>query len=200
MTENNKPLQPMTDEQLAAVKAEIAAAQAANQQLAIISDDNGRTLLVNPKDPAYLLAQFEAGNTGAFFSSIQNPTGDRNVAIKMYNAISDTLPLREYVNTPLAITDIMAHPVDLLDEKTGEVVPAIRTILIDQDGTAYAAVSEGIRSSITRLVQVAGQLPWSPPLHMIAVQKPTRNAMYQVLTIRLLTPEEVTTGKVNKKK
>lgn len=166
----------------------------------VVTTEQGQRFLMDQKDPAYLLSQFEAGNNSAFFSSIQNPTGDRDLSIKIYNAISDTQQLREYINVPLSITDILAHPVSLLDEKTGEVTDAIRTILIDEEGTAYAAVSEGIRSSITRLVQIAGALPWTPSLKMVALQKPTRNAMYQVLTIRLLTDEEQKTGKVKKSK
>lgn len=187
---NDKPLVPMTDAEMAEVKKNIAAAQAANQQLAVVGNDDGRTMVVNPKDPAYLLAQFESGNNTAFFSSIVND-GSRETTIKIYNALTDTEQLREYINVPLDIVDVMAHPVELVDEKTGEVVQAIRTILVDADGTAYAAVSEGIRSSISRLVQIAGSLPWNnPPLRMCAVQKPTRNAMYQVLTVKLLAAGE----------
>ncbi len=158
-------------------------------QLAVQDQASNLPTLSNRNDPNYLMAQFEAGNNAAFYSSIKSD-GTRNTEIKIYNAISDTVSLRDYVNQPLEIVDVMAHPVDLVDEESGELTTAIRTILISKDGEAYAAVSEGIRSSIARLVQICGQAPWSPALKVTAVEKSTRNKMFRVLTLRLLTDQE----------
>lgn len=159
-------------------------------QVAVMPPVNAPAAVLTKNDPNYLMAQFEAGNNTAFYTSLK-PDGTRETAIKIYNAISDTEQLRDHVNEVLNIVNVMAHPLELLDEESGEITTAIRTILIDEDGTAYAAVSEGVRSSITRLVQICGQAPWEQPLRLTAVEKSTRsNAMFRVLTLRLLADGE----------
>ena len=127
---------------------------------------------------------FEAdGSKELFFSSIQ--ATDRKSAIKMYNAInSRENPLADHKGEVLEITDMVAHAITLQDENTKEDVEALRVVLVSKDGTAYHAVSQGVVSSIQKIISIVGPAPWNEPLEIVPVEVKTRKN-FKTLTLKL---------------
>lgn len=124
-------------------------------------------------------------NTGtALFSTIQGD--DRATRIKVYNAISDSEnSLDDHKGEIIEITDFVAHPIELQDEVTGEMVQAMRVVLLTADGVGYHAVSSGVVSSMQRIIGLVGQGPWTAePLKVVPVEKKTRKG-FKTLTLKL---------------
>ena len=85
--------------------------------------------------------------------------------------------LVEQVNVPLELTDYMAHNIQVANGKGGELVDAVRLVMIDKDGTTYECVADTLVQSLGSLMFAYGQPPWSPPLKVAvrSTQKNTRN-------------------------
>ncbi|MED1164572.1 hypothetical protein, partial [Bacillus paranthracis] len=118
---------------------------------------------------------FEAeGSKEVFFSSIQKT--DRKSAVKMYNAInSSENALSDHTGEVLQITDMVAHAITLEDEQTKENVDALRVVLLDKDGKGYHAVSQGVVSSIQKIISIVGPAPWTDePLKIVPYEVKTR--------------------------
>lgn len=122
--------------------------------------------------------------SSALFSTIQ--VTDRASKIKLYNAISDSEnALDDHKGEVLEITDMVAHPIELEDEVTKEMVQAMRVVLLDKKGTGYHAVSSGVVSSMQRIIAIVGQGPWTDePLQIVPVEKKTRKG-FKTLTLKL---------------
>ena len=114
--------------------------------------------------------------------------GSRSAKVEIYNAIQNSSEqLSEHTNEILEIVDIVAHPIQLPDEKTGEVVNAIRTVLIDKGGIGYQAVSNGICQALSKIIAIIGQPHWDEPVKMKPVLRKSKNSsMNQYLTIELI--------------
>ena len=128
--------------------------------------------------------------TEQFYCSIKND-GTRKSAIKIYNAINNAdEPIAKHINEVLEIVNIVAHPVELLDEETGEIITALRTVLIAKDGKAYNAVSGGITNSLARIFAIVGKPDggaWEKePVKIKVKQVQTRNGNNKVNTIELV--------------
>lgn len=122
--------------------------------------------------------------SSALFSTIA--TTDRKSKIKLYNAISDSEnALDDHKGKVLEITDFVAHPVEIEDEVTKEMVQVMRCVLLTADGTGYHAVSAGVASSMQRIIGIVGEGPWTDePLQIVPVEKKTRKG-YKTLTLKL---------------
>ncbi|MED1211873.1 hypothetical protein [Bacillus paranthracis] len=128
---------------------------------------------------------FEAeGSKEVFFSSIQKT--DRKSAVKMYNAInSSENALADHTGEVLQITDMVAHAITLEDEQTKENVDALRVVLLDKDGKGYHAVSQGVVSSIQKIISIVGPAPWTDePLKIVPYEVKTRKG-FKTLTLQL---------------
>ena len=82
--------------------------------------------------------------------------------------------LKDAVNIPLRITDIVAHSVEMADTITGEVIEGVRIVLVDADGTLYSCVSKGIQKSVQLIMAAYGMPPWSGGLRLVAKLVQTR--------------------------
>lgn len=119
----------------------------------------------------------------AVFSSIQGT--DRATNIKIYNAINASEnSLSDFVGEILEITDMVAHPIELEDEQTGEKIKAMRVVLLTKDGVGYHSVSGGVVSSLQKLIGIVGQAPWTPALQVVPVKVKTRKK-FETLTLKL---------------
>lgn len=126
---------------------------------------------------------FEAGGKDVFFSSIQSK--DRKSAIKVYNAInSSENALADHKGEVLQITDMVAHAITLEDEVTKENVDALRVVLVAKDGKAYHAISQGVVSSIQKIISIVGPAPWNEPLEIVPIEVKTRKG-FRTLTLQL---------------
>lgn len=106
----------------------------------------------------------------------------------IYNAINNPdKKIADVIGEVILLKNIVAHTVDLVDEQTGEMIQALRVILIDDKGISYEAVSGGIANSLSRLLQIYGQpATWKEPIKIKARQKSTRNGNNKVTTLEVV--------------
>lgn len=123
--------------------------------------------------------------TSFFFSSIKDD-GSRESQIRIFNAINKAdSKLDDHKGEVLEIKDVVAHPIELVDENTGELTECVRMVLIDKDGKGYESVSQGIFSSIKKLFVIIGQPSWEIPVKMKVIEQKTRKG-FKTLTIELV--------------
>ena len=127
---------------------------------------------------------------GAFYCSIKND-GTRKTAVAIYNAVNGAdEALADHINEVLEVVNVVAHPVTIVDEVTGEVSTVLRTVLITKDGKTYTAVSQGITSALSRVFSIVGMPDngaWEKePVRMKIKQIKTRNGNNKVNTIELV--------------
>lgn len=124
---------------------------------------------------------------GKFYCSIKDD-GKRASKVAIYNAINSAdESLADHIGEVLEIVDVVAHPVSLTDEETGEIFESLRTVLIDKNGKSYTAVSEGITNSLSRIFSIVGEPTWKDdPVKMKIKQIKTRNGNNKVNTIELV--------------
>lgn len=126
---------------------------------------------------------FKGGASPELFSSIQ--ATDRKSAAKLYNAVNGQgESLSDNIGAVLEITDFVAHKVTLEDEVTKEPIIAWRAVLISKDGKAYHSVSNGVVSSLQKIISIVGQPSWDPALKVIPAEVKTRRG-FKTLTLRL---------------
>lgn len=127
---------------------------------------------------------------GQFYCSIQND-GTRKSAVSIYNAVMNAdKRVENAINMTLEVINVVAHPVTLVDENTGEVITALRTVLVTKDGTGYEAVSQGITNALSRIFSIVGMPDggaWEQePVKMKIKQVATRNGNNKIMTIELV--------------
>lgn len=124
--------------------------------------------------------------TNSFLCSIPND-GSRKAAIAIYNAVNNKgESLDDHKGEVLEIVNFAAHPVTLTDENSGEVVEALRVVLVDKKGINYDAVSQGIASSLQKIIAIVGMAPWDvEPLKIKVVEQKTRKG-FKTNTIELV--------------
>lgn len=149
--------------------------------------ENTELMTVNKADLA-VPAQLDmlTNATTRFFCSIPND-GSRKAAVAIYNAVnSKGESLDDHKGEVLEIVNVAAHPVSLVDENTGELVDALRTVLIAKNGVIYDAVSQGIASSLSKIFGIVGMPPYNDePLKIKVVEQKTRKG-YKTNTIQLV--------------
>ena len=128
--------------------------------------------------------------TGKFYCSIEND-GTRKSAISIYNAVNGAdEQVADHIGETLEVINVVAHPVTLTDEDTGEIFEALRTVLIDKNGKSYVAVSQGITSALSKIFSIVGSPDggaWEKePVKMKIKQVKTRNGNNKVNTIELV--------------
>lgn len=118
-----------------------------------------------------------------FMCTIPND-GSRKSQIAIYNAInSSEKKVADMLGKTIELVDVVAHPITMIDEQTGEVIDTVRTVLIDKNGTSYTAVSGGITNSLQKLFMVFGMPHWEEPVKVEVKQVSTRNGMNKVNTL-----------------
>jgi hypothetical protein len=89
------------------------------------------------------------------FSTIDSST--RAGKLETIAAISNAKPVNEHLDTPIALVNVILQAVEINDDKNpDETVDAVRTYLIDSDGNAYSATSNGIVGSLKDIFGILG--------------------------------------------
>lgn len=157
-----------------------AANEAANE-VAVI--ENNETALVIEDLPTDLNPSMFDNVSTALWSSIESK--DRKSAIKVFNAINNSEhALADNLGAVLEIQDMLAHPITLQDEITKQDVQAMRVVLVTKEGKAYHAISQGVVSSLQKIISIVGPAPWLPGLKITPVEVKTRKG-FKTLTLHL---------------
>ena len=106
---------------------------------------------------------------------------------RIFNAVnSPDKKISECIGETLLLKDIVAHNILLTDDDTGEVIEAVRMVLVDADGTSYEAVSGGLANAVQRILGIFGQPnTWEAPIPVKVIQKGTRNGVNKVTTLKV---------------
>lgn len=129
--------------------------------------------LVNPKSDMYC--------------SIENQDSQEE-KIKIFNAINGNgKKIASMIGKTINLKDVVAHPVQLMDENTGEIIDTVRVVLIDDSGESYAGVSAGIMNSLQKMFMIFGEpKSWDKPIKVEIQQQQTRNGNNKVNTLAVV--------------
>lgn len=129
--------------------------------------------------------QVENLNNGALtvFSTYQ--TEDQEGKMQLFVALSDAAPLGEHLNETINLANVVAQVVEVNDEDNGT-TEAVRIILIDDEGHAFAGVSNGLLKAIQNMFQVIG-LPhqWAGGMIPVRVVREKARSGWYFHTIKL---------------
>lgn len=96
---------------------------------------------------------------------------DRDAKKLVFNAMNNPdHKVGDFINKTINLQNVLAEQIELVDDETGEVTTAIRTVLIDDKGESYQAVSTGIYNAIKKLIAVYGAPTWYEPIPVIVKQ------------------------------
>lgn len=68
------------------------------------------------------------------------------------------------INTLIKVKDVYCETVQVVSNETGETEWVPRVVLIDENGTAYQAVSMGVYSALAKVIRVFGMPSWNEPI------------------------------------
>lgn len=101
------------------------------------------------------------GGTSQFWIS-SVPKTDLDRALVLEAMLGELPKLGDSIGTVLRIKDVAFQSLALVNEQSGEVEPAVRTVVFCDDGKAYSAVSDGIHKSMSLVFGLWGKPPWNP--------------------------------------
>jgi len=136
--------------------------------------------------------QVENLNNGALTVFSTYKTDDQASKMSLFVALSDAAPLGEHLNETIDLANVVAQVVEVNDENNG-VTEAVRVILIDNEGRAYAGVSAGLFKAIQNLFQIIG-LPdqWENGVIPVRVVREKARSGWYFHTIKLATSPKAT--------
>lgn len=127
------------------------------------------------------------GNSGTlqFYCSIQDD-GSRASKVAIYNAINNAeFKIDDFKGKQINVVNVVAHPVHLVADETGEELDALRIVLIDDEGKGYESVATGVMSSLEKIFNIVGMPTYNPPLAVMPREQKTRKG-YKTLTLDLV--------------
>lgn len=73
--------------------------------------------------------------------------------------------LKEMVNMEINLKHVYAETITFIDKETGEGVPGVRMVFIDDKGVSYQAASRGVYTCTQKLFQIFGMPDtWKKPV------------------------------------
>lgn len=108
---------------------------------------------------------------------------DMKSKVRLFNAMNQpNYKVSDMINKKIKLKDVILMNVTMEGED-GEQDTGIRSVLIDADGNAYNATSNGIFSSLTNLYMIFGTLHFEDPLEIMISQIPTKRGSTLSITL-----------------
>lgn len=108
---------------------------------------------------------------------------DMKSKVKLFNAMNQPkYKVSDMINKKIKLKDVILMNVQMEGED-GEMDTGIRSVLIDADGNAYNATSNGIFSSLTNMYMIFGTLHFEDPLEILISQIPTKRGSTLSITL-----------------
>lgn len=108
---------------------------------------------------------------------------DMKSKVRLFNAMNQPkYKVSDMINKKIKLKDVILMNVTMEGED-GEQDTGIRSVLIDADGNAYNATSNGICSSLTNLYMIFGTLHFEDPLEIMISQIPTKRGSTLSITL-----------------
>jgi hypothetical protein len=155
--------------------------------------ESGSNEIVLASSNTSLMASLDAMRSGGSMvvSTFEDATWEAKTAV--FDAMTNAKPVSENFGTVINLRNWVIQPVDMpVDDKDDSKGTALapRVILIDEDGTSYAAISSGILKSLENLVGVFGkpsEWPGSIPV-AVTEQKSRKGFRFMTLSIAPAAP------------
>lgn len=129
---------------------------------AVVRSDSGITEAI---------AALKAGKS-AMYSSIKGTSFEARKSV--LNAVMGSVAIAENLGKTIDIQDIIVQKVEMLNERSGELEPQPRILLIDKSGTAYHAISAVLFRDIQNVLAILGDpSEWKAPLKASVVKRGT---------------------------
>lgn len=129
------------------------------------------------------VAAMSAG-ASSIYSTIQADTPEGKIAT--LEAVTNAEPVGDHLEETILLRNVIVQATTLVDDKEGE-RDALRTILIAEDGTAFAAVSDGLFKALQNIFSIMGHPnTWADPLPIKVVEVKGRRG-YKFFTVKIVT-------------
>lgn len=115
--------------------------------------------------------------------------------ISFYNAVNSTQKrIGDVINEVITVKDVYVEVVKCINKETGEEVDCPRTVLVDEEGTSYQAVSKGIFNGLVKAFQIFGTPDkWETPLSFKVKQ--VTKAEFKILTLEMVSDKIIKSKK-----
>lgn len=114
------------------------------------------------------------GGALAFRTSLPTGTVEEKAAALRLTA-DEAENIGKYIGKVIQVRDVSIQTVEVVDKDTGEVKPAVRTVLHCTDGQNISAVSGGVIRSLGALASVYGAPTWPDGIAIEVKQITTGN-------------------------
>lgn len=102
--------------------------------------------------------------------------------VALAGALTNATPLQEEIDPKthfskvFNVKNVIIQPVDMANEKTRELTPVPRIVLVDADGSSYHAMSGPLFKSLENIFAICG-LPhtWNEPLPVVVRAVPAKS-------------------------
>ena len=162
-----------------------------NEETGVATKENTVTEVVSTADITSVSLVDKLKNCEqSFYCSIVND-GTRKSQIRIVNAMNNAdIELKEKTGEVIEMVDICAYPVQVVSQETGEVIDALRTVIIDKDGYNYFATSQGVMNCLTKIFAIIGSPDggaWhDEPVKVKVRRKSVKSGLGQVTTLELV--------------
>jgi hypothetical protein len=124
--------------------------------------------------------------SAGFFSTVDASTDEGKKTV--YTAINSAESLRDLVGKTVHVVDFIVQEVEVVSDETDETISVPRSVIVLDDGSVYAATSNGVFNSIRNILSIFGSpRTWGAPLTVKVDEKSTRrNNMFRYLTLSVV--------------
>ena len=120
--------------------------------------------------------------TNGIFTTVKGD--DFETKAKIFNAVNDAKPVSDLSGKPFEIADLVIESTEFVNDKTGEIDPAVRTIFITPSGDAYQAFSGPIFNAAKRILTLLGEpSQWPAPLKVRVTEEGSGMSRFYKLTL-----------------
>lgn len=120
--------------------------------------------------------------TNGIFTTVKGD--DFETKAKIFNAVNDAKPVSDLSGKPFEIADLVIESTEFVNEKTGEIEPAVRTIFITPSGEAYQAFSGPIFNAAKRILTLLGDpSQWPTPLKVRVTEEGSGKSRFYKLSL-----------------
>lgn len=105
-----------------------------------------------------IVANFANSTQAVYCSFTPETDDDRAILFNAMNA--PDVKIADHIGQEINVRDVIVEPVEIVDDKSGEIRTSPRVILIDTENHTYSAVSYGIYNALRRLVALYGLPTW----------------------------------------
>lgn len=101
--------------------------------------------------------------------------------VAVYNATATSTSLSDEIGTPITVKGIVIQPTEMEDMATGQMVPSIMTVLIDEQGHGHRSHGKGVLSAVGKLLALFGSPDqWPDGMKVVPVEETGRRGFKYV--------------------